>query len=126
MHKATFPTTPYPIKKKLQKPEEQGQNKYYASIEKTIQKIYNDLDGEILIKKLEEFLEIQENIVIKRLGLINLNYTDFDPETIYEALKKTIVQNKKDIDELNLIKSSLLIFYRNSSQKEIYQRLLMK
>ena len=107
-------------KGKLQKSEEQGQNKYYVSIEKTIQKIYNDLDGEILIKKLEEFLGIKdEKIVIKRLGLIKLIYADFDPETLYGDLKKKIDQIKKDINELNLIKSSLLIFYRNKHQKEI-------
>ena len=57
--------------------------------------------------------------VKKRLGLIKLIYLEFDPEKLYGDLKNIIDQIKKDIDELNLIKSSLLIFYRNRHQKEI-------
>jgi hypothetical protein len=47
-----------------------------------------DLDGEIQIKKLEDFLNDEEKEVKKRLGLISLIYTDFYPEVLYENLKK--------------------------------------
>jgi hypothetical protein len=63
---------------------------YFCNIEKTIQSIYCDLDGKIPIKKLVDFLENEEKQVIKRLGLINILYSDFDPETVYENLKRNI------------------------------------
>jgi hypothetical protein len=103
-------------RKIIEKTEEQN---YFEDIKNIIQDIYKDLDGEILIQKLEDFLENEQKQVKKRLGLINLIYTDFDPETEYEKLIEEIKRKKDDIDELNLIKNSLLIFYRNTYQEEI-------
>ena len=60
----------------------------YKEMEKIIQQIYKELDGEIPINKLEEFLENDEKQVIQRLKLINLILEDFVPENKYEKLKK--------------------------------------
>ena len=103
-------------KKKIEKMEESN---YYGNIEYTIDQIYKDLQGEILIEKLEQFLENEEKKVKKRLGLIKLYDISFDPETQYENLKQINEKIKTDIQELNSIKSTLLTFYRNRYQKEI-------
>jgi hypothetical protein len=95
------------------------EDNYYGDIEKKLQKIKKDLDGDISIKTLEEFLDIEKKLVIKRLGLIKIILENFEPEKVYEDLKKRIKQISNDISELSLIKNSLLIFHRNKYQKEI-------
>ena len=44
---------------------------------------------------------------------------DFDAEEFYENYQKIFKNIKNDINELNLIKNSLLIFHRKRFQKEI-------
>ena len=88
-------------------------------IEKTIDKVHKDLEGEIQIKKLEEFLRNKDKQVIKRLGLINIILPDFDSHKEYVRLKETIERIKEDIFELSFIKNSLLIFFRNKHKNEI-------
>ena len=94
--------------------------KYFdVDIGGTITQIYNDLEGEIIIKKLEEFLEDEEKDVIKRLKLIKIFFAEFEPEKEYKDLKKLIEQIKKDIKELSIIKNSLSIFLKNKYLNEI-------
>ena len=105
-------------KKKIEKTEEQNYN--YGEIEKVITQIYKkDLDKEIIIKDLEEFLKNDEKLVKKRLALINLIISDYDPETKYNDLQKIIERIHSDIKELNSIKCSLLIFHRNTYKDKI-------
>ena len=87
----------------------------------TIFQIKSDLlDGEIPINKLKEFLiECDEKQVIKRLNLISVIYEGFEPEKQFKNLKKEIEELQKDIKELELIKRSLLIFFRIWFQNEI-------
>ena len=92
---------------------------YFLGIIETLDKIYKKLGGEILLKKLEEFLANEEKQVIKRLRLINIILSNFSPEGKYVDLKKTFEQIKEVIKELGMIKNSLSIFHRNSYQKEI-------
>ena len=103
--------------KKIIKINEEGIN--YVDIEKILQLIRKDLEGEIEIKKLKEFLENDKKSIINKLGLIKIILSDFGPEEEYSKLKEIIEKIKNDIDELSLIKNSLLIFHRNKYQREI-------
>ena len=91
----------------------------YGDIERIITQIRKDLEGEIGIKKLEEFLDIKKDTLLKRLGLLKLILRDFKPEQKYIELKKKMDQIKIDIKELVSIKNSLLIFHRNRHQNDI-------
>ena len=88
----------------------------YSDIKKILEEIRKDLEGEIGIKKLAEFLDNEEKIVIKRLRLIKIINIDFGPEKIYKDFKNIIKEIKEDIKELTMIKNSLLIFHRNKYQ----------
>ena len=85
--------------------EKNDEHNYYGEIEKIIQQINDDLNGEIIIKKLEDFLENEEKLVKKRLGLIKIIDKNFDPEKKYEELNNIIRQVKKPMNRLNLIKN---------------------
>ena len=95
------------------------EDNYFGDIEKVLGKIRKDLEGEIGIKKLDEFLKNDEKLVKERLSLIKIILGDYEPETEYTDLKKKIALIKNDISELNSIKNALLIFHRNSFKKEI-------
>ena len=88
----------------------------FSHIEKIITEIKRDLDGEISIKRLEEFLENEKKLVIKRLGLIKIIYPEYEPEYRYNELKKTIMKIKFDIKDLSFIQNSLSKFH-----SEIYK-----
>ena len=94
------------------------EDNYYSDIEKVITQIRNDLEGDIEIKKLEEFLKNGKESVIKRLSLITLILKEYDIEELYNKLQKQIEQINKDINELSSIKNSLLIFHRKRYQTE--------
>ena len=94
-------------------------NYYYEEIEKELARIRKDLEGEIKIEKLDEFLKNKKDVVIKRLGLIKLIFEDYNPEEKYNNLKIIVEEIKKDIKDLTFIRDSLLIFHKNKFQKEI-------
>jgi hypothetical protein len=84
-------------------------------IEITIQEIWKDFEGEILIKKLEEFLENEERIAIKRLGLIKIISKNFEPKKLYKDLKDIIGIVKEAKSKLSLMEKYLIIFHGNTS-----------
>ena len=90
-----------------------------GNLERIIEQIRKDLDGNIEIKKLEVFLDNKKEEIIKKLGLIKIILEEFNPEKKYIELKKQNKQIKIDINELNSIRNSLLIFHRNKYQNEI-------
>ena len=63
---------------------------YYERIETLLNEIWEDLEGNILIKNLEEFLKNDKSIIIKRLSLIKLIIEHFDPNETFESLKNII------------------------------------
>ena len=85
-------------------------------IEIIIREIKRDLDGEISIKILKKFLENEEKLVIKRLGLIKIIYPEYEPEYRYNELKRTIKKINNDIEELSFIQNSFSKFH-----SEIYK-----
>ena len=100
------------------------ESKSFRNIENIMQQIWKDLEGEIIIKKLEEFLENEENIVIKRLGLIKIISRDFNPKKLYKFLKIMIEQVKSSINRLSYIKNSLLTSEKNNIIIGDYNRLI--
>ena len=95
------------------------EDKCYRDFEQIIYEIHKDLEGEISIKNIEEFLMNEEKVVKKRLGLIQIIFRNFDPEYVYSELKNMKEAIKKEINELIFIKNSLLIFHRHIYQYEI-------
>ena len=93
--------------------------KYYYKDDKLIKDIYDDLEGKIEKKKLEEFLNNKKEIVVKRLNLIKIIYSDFNPGPKYLKLKETIDSINNDVKQLTLIKNSLLIFHREQKRDDI-------
>ena len=120
-----------------------------GNLQNTLDEIKNDLEkGLISKKKLEEFLyrkkkdiknvvgikeenkekkekeekeeknEQQKNVQ-QKLGLIKLVINDYDPIKSYGELKKTILDINKKITDLDSIKNSLIIFHRNTYNREI-------
>ena len=83
-----------------------NENNYYWDIKKTLKQIRKDLlDGEILIKQLDEFLRNEESQAIKKLRLLKIILKDFDPEEAYKDLKNTFEKllNKNQIKLINII-----------------------
>ena len=78
-----------------------------------------DLNGDIKKKKLEEFLNNNKEIVIKRLGLIKIIFSDYNPEEVYNEQKKRIKEINKNIDELTEIKNSISIYHKDVYLREI-------
>ena len=92
---------------------------FIGNIEQTLRQIFKDLEGDITIKNLEEFLGNEEKQAIKRLKLINIIMNDFVPEQKYIMLKKILEEIKAIIKKISWIKNSLLIFHRIKFQIEI-------
>ena len=94
------------------------EEKHFMNIERILGEILNEIEGELSIKKLEEFLK-NEKVVIKKLGLIKIILNYFNPSQFYQDLIKLIEENKKDVNNLTYIKNSLQIFHREKYRKEI-------
>ena len=88
-------------------------------LKELIKEIFDDLDGKIKRKNLESFLSIEEEEIIKRLGLIKIIYLNYDPMFQYQKLKKIIFEINENIKELTFIKNSLLIYHFDYYIKEI-------
>ena len=64
---------------------EESQQKYYKEIKNLIQNIYNVISNDnIKKKKLEEFLK--NNDAEKRLGLMNIIYSNYKPYSVLKEL----------------------------------------
>ena len=98
---------------------QKNKEKYYKKIEELLTGIRNDIDGDIKKKKLEEFLENKEDIVKQRLSLIKIILNDYEPERIFEDLKKKVKCINEDIKILNEIKKYLIIFHQNKHRNDI-------
>ena len=77
------------------------------------------MEGVITKQKLEEFFKNKEDVIIKRLGLIQIILEKYEPEKVYQKLKTDIEEINKNIDQLTKIKNSLLIFHRIVYFKDI-------
>ena len=99
--------------------EKTKDSNYLDDFEIVIQEIRDDLEGNIEIKILKDFLNNKKELIIKRLGLIKIILKEFDIEKIYEDLTKIIEDVKRDIDDLNSIKNSLNYFHKEKFKEEI-------
>ena len=117
------------------------ENNYNNKIVDVLDDIRNDLEGSILKRKLEEFLNLKKNekkfmrtkekeirnaddeeekkVIIQKLGLIKLVLYDYEPIKKYGDLKKIILDIYERIRDLIFIKNSLIIFHRNIYRREI-------
>ena len=93
-------------------------NTYFEEL--NIDKIYQDLEGDIEKQKLEHFLSFNKEIILKRMKLIKSYYNDYIPKKEYKKLKETIEKINKEIADLTFIKDSLLALkYRIKYKKDI-------
>ena len=102
------------VKDKLDK-----NNKKYEDLKDLMSSLYNDLNGTVSKVKLEEFLKNEKKEVIKRLDLIKIIYTGFDPEKKYSDLQTYIQEINENIKDLIFIENMLLIFLNESKIVEI-------
>ena len=98
---------------------ENNKEKYYKKIDELLTRIRKDIDGDIKKKKLEEFLENKKDVVKRRLSLIKIILNDYEPEQIFEDLKKKVKCINEDIEILNEIKKYLIIFHQNKHRNDI-------
>ena len=91
----------------------------------TLDQIRKDLDSNSFSKnKIEEILkskdnEINRDEILKKLGLIKIVISDYNPREIYDKLNEKVKKMNDTINELNGIKKSLSIFHQNRFRKEI-------
>ncbi len=64
-----------------------SQEEYFDKITNLLNCIKKDIDGEIKISNLKEFLKIDKSLAIQRLKLFKLILGEFNPEDKYEELK---------------------------------------
>ena len=79
---------------------QKNNNEYYDEIEKLMQSIKQDLDGEIKKKTLDEFLTIEDSIVKKRLSLLGIIFESYNPNDEYYRLKEINKKINEDINKL--------------------------
>ena len=94
----------------------ESQEEYYDKIRDLIVKIKVDIEGGIKKSKLEEFLKIDESLVIQRLELIKLVLGGFDPNEKYKELKDKNKEINDEIEKFKYIKENIIIYH-----KEFYQ-----
>ena len=95
---------------------------YYHNIDELINRIKEDLEGDILKKKLDAFLINDESFKkerLERLGLIKFIISKFDPNEEYEKIKKKNDAINKEIEKIKYIKDNIIIYYRETYQKLI-------
>ena len=68
---------------------------YYDNIINLLDEIWKEIDGNIQIKKLEEFLKNDESIIKQRLSLLKILNDTLKPEEVYENLKRQNEEIKK-------------------------------
>ena len=87
---------------------------YYDKIKDLLDNINKDIGGEIKKSTLDEFLANQEPIIKQRLSLINKIIETFDPNKIYNDLKKADDKINKDLNQLQKIKDNIIIYHKES------------
>jgi len=106
-------------KGKIKKNEEY----YYDNIINLFKEIWKDIDGNIQIKKLEEFLKNDESIIKQRLSLLKILDDILNPEDVYRNLKR---ENEKINDckrKIIYIKDNIII-YLKEKEKEVIKKLI--
>ena len=98
---------------------------YYTKIEDLLKNIKKDLDGNIRKKKLEDFLKINESLLIKRLELIKILSPGFEynPKLTIENLKKDYKNMSTNLENLQFIKENIIKYF-NDKYKEIISDLI--
>jgi len=97
----------------------ENDEEFYEKIENLLKDIKDDIDGNIKKKKLEEFLNNDENFILQRMGLIKLLYDDYRPIEEFENLKSKINKINEDIEKLKNVKDNIIIYY-----KDLYKDLI--
>jgi len=92
---------------------------FYDNIKELMGNIKKDIDGEINKKNLDEFLNIQESIIRKRLSLLNIIYDNFNSKEEYEKLKRINEEINKDINKLIDIKDNIIIYHKETYKEQI-------
>ena len=92
---------------------------FYDGIKELMGNIKKDIDGDINKKNLDEFLNIQESIIRKRLSLLNIIYDNFNSKEEYEKLKKISEEINKDINKLTDIKDNIIIYHKETYKEQI-------
>ena len=87
---------------------------YYEKIKELLDDINKDIGGEIKKSKLDEFLKNKEPIIKQRLSLINKIIDAFNPDLIYNDLKKTNDKINKDIEQLHKVRDNIIIYLKES------------
>ena len=87
---------------------------YYEIIEIFLNNIRRDIDGNIEIGKLNEFMKNDEYIIKQRLSLIKIIDEEFIPDEEYSNLKKLNGEINKFIIELCYIKENIIIYFKET------------
>jgi len=98
---------------------QKNNNEYYDEIEKLMQSIKQDLDGEIKKKTLDEFLTIEDSIVKKRLSLLGIIFESYNPNDEYYRLKEINKKINEDINKLIDFKNNIIIYHREAYKDKI-------
>ena len=80
----------------------------------TLSDIKRDLDGNIKLKTLQEFLSNDESIIIKRLSLIKIILENYNSENELALLKKKINDINNIIKKIIYIRNNIMIYYSNT------------
>ena len=93
---------------------EDNSEEYYDKISKLMKTIYDTLDKlKIKKRKLDEFLNIDESFIIKRLELIKIiSKNIWNPKDKYEELKKINNDIKNNISRLEFIYKNIRLYYK--------------
>ena len=85
---------------------------YYDKIQKLLNEIKKDLDGNINKKKLDDFMDNEESFIIKRLSLINIIFGNYRPEKQYEELKRRRDTINQNIKNLSFVKENIILYFK--------------
>lgn len=95
---------------------------YYGCTKEVLEKVYNSIDKKKLkISHLKSLLLNKKENVIKRFELLNILNKSFNPEDIYEELKKKYEKAQKEKEELESISEAFKVFHKEFYKKEIIQ-----
>ena len=96
---------------------------YYDNIINLLDEIWKEIDGNIQIKKLEEFLKNDESIIKQRLSLLKILNDTLKPGEVYENLKRQNEEINKCVRKLIYIKDNIIIYFKEK-EKEVIKKLI--
>ena len=102
---------------KIQNNEEE----YYHNIVELLENIRKEIEGNLQKRKLDEFLKNDESEIIQRLSLINIILDTFNPNDVFQHLKKRNEDINQYINKLRNIKDNIIIYYKEFYQDKITQ-----